>query len=63
MPNMLGLLRARARNEGLNVETRIMDGRALQSARPDFQGLPVDPPPLPLQLQDPERLRKQLAGD
>lgn len=35
--------------------------RALQSVRPGFQGLPMDPPPLPLQLRDPERLRAVLA--
>jgi ubiquinone/menaquinone biosynthesis C-methylase UbiE len=118
---MLELLRARARQEGLNIETRVMDGHALelddntfdmagsqfgvmlfpdmpkglsemvrvvkpggrvlmnvygdphkieffgffvsaiQSVRPDFNGLPMDPPPLPFQLQDPERLRRELA--
>ena len=36
--------------------------RALQAARPDFDGLPADPPPLPFQLQDPERLRKELVA-
>lgn len=36
--------------------------RALQSVRPEFQGLPMDPPPLPLQLRDPERLRAVLAA-
>jgi ubiquinone/menaquinone biosynthesis C-methylase UbiE len=120
-PRMLELLSARARQEGLNIETRVMDGRALelddnsfdmagsqfgvmlfpnmpkgiremvrvvkpggrvlmnvlgdprkieffgffmgaiQSVRPDFNGPPMDPPPLPFQLQDPERLRKELA--
>jgi SAM-dependent methyltransferase len=34
---------------------------AIQSVRPDFNGPPMDPPPLPFQLQDPERLRKELA--
>lgn len=118
---MLELLRARARQEGLNIETRVMDGHALelddnsfdmagsqfgvmlfpdmpkgisemvrvvkpggrvlmnvygdphkieffsflvgaiQSVRPDFNGPPMDPPPLPFQLQDPERLRKEFA--
>ena len=29
--------------------------------RPDFTGPPMDPPPLPFQLQDPERLRRELA--
>jgi ubiquinone/menaquinone biosynthesis C-methylase UbiE len=120
-PIMLELLRARARQEGLNIETRVMDGHALelddnsfdmagsqfgvmlfpdmpkgisemvrvvkpggrvlmnvygdphrieffgflvaaiQSVRPDFNGPPTDPPPLPFQLQDPERLRKEFA--
>lgn len=120
-PVMLDLLRVRARQEGLNIETRVMDGHALevddnsfdmagsqfgvmlfpdmpkglsemvrvvkpggrvlmnvygdphkieffgffvaaiQSVRPDFNGPPMDPPPLPFQLQDPERLRKEFA--
>jgi SAM-dependent methyltransferase len=120
-PVMLELLRARARQEGLNIETRVMDGHALelddnsfdmagsqfgvmlfpdmpkgisemvrvvkpggrvlmnvygdphkieffgflvgaiQSVRSDFNGPPMDPPPLPFQLQDPERLRKEFA--
>jgi hypothetical protein len=34
---------------------------AIQSVRPDFNGPPMDPPPLPFQLQDPERLRKEFA--
>jgi ubiquinone/menaquinone biosynthesis C-methylase UbiE len=119
---MLGLLDQRARKEGLGIETRVMDGHALeldddsfdmagsqfgvmlfpdmpkgieemarvvkpggrvlmivygdphkieffgffvnaiQSVRPDFTGPPMDPPPLPFQLQDPERLRKELAA-
>lgn len=119
---MLDLLRARAREEGLDIETRVMDGHALlladntfdaagsqfgvmlfpdmpqgiremarvvkpggrvlmsvygdphrieffgfivaaiQSVRPGFTGPPMDPPPLPFQLQDPERLRKELAA-
>jgi pimeloyl-ACP methyl ester carboxylesterase/ubiquinone/menaquinone biosynthesis C-methylase UbiE len=121
-PAMLELLGARARRQGLNIETRVMDGhaldladdsfdmvgsqfgvmlfpdmprgiremarvvkpggrvllhaygdpheieflaffvRALQAVRPDFHGLPMDPPPLPLQLQDPERLRREFAA-
>jgi SAM-dependent methyltransferase len=120
-PVMLDLLRARARQERLNIDTRVMDGHALelddngfdmagsqfgvmlfpdmpkgisemvrvvkpggrvlmnvygdshkieffgffvaaiQSVRPDFNGPPMDPPPLPFQLQDPERLRKEFA--
>lgn len=119
---MLECLRARAHQEGLDIETRVMDGhaldlddggfdmsgsqfgvmlfsdmprgiqemvrvtrpggrvallaygapeeieflqfftRAVQAVRPDFPGLPTDPPPLPLQLQDPERVRKELAA-
>jgi SAM-dependent methyltransferase len=119
---MLDLLGQRARKEGLSIETRVMDGHALeldddsfdmagsqfgvmlfpdmpkgiremarvvkpggrvlmivygdphrieffgffvgaiQSVRPDFTGPPMDPPPLPFQLQDPERLRKELAA-
>jgi ubiquinone/menaquinone biosynthesis C-methylase UbiE len=35
--------------------------KAIQSVRPDFTGPPMDPPPLPFQLQDPERLRQELA--
>src|SRR5687767_10642743 len=113
-PAMLKLLEARAGQEGLTVETRVMDGQALQlddnsfdlagsqfgvmlfpdmpkgisemarvvkpggrvlmnvygdphkieffgffvdsiqSVRPSFNGPPMDPPPLPFQLQDPE---------
>lgn len=34
--------------------------RAIQSVRPDFSGPPMDPPPLPFQLQSPERLRSEL---
>ena len=36
--------------------------RAVQAARPDFDGPPSDPPPLPFQLQDPQRLRAELAA-
>jgi ubiquinone/menaquinone biosynthesis C-methylase UbiE len=120
-PVMLERLRARARAEGLDVETRVMDGhalelddggfdlagsqfgvmlfpdmpkgiremarvvrpggrvlmnvygdpheieffglfvRAIRSVRPDFEGPPTDPPPLPFQLQDPERLRSEFT--
>jgi SAM-dependent methyltransferase len=119
---MLELLEKRARTEGLVIETRVMDGHALQlddnsfdiagsqfgvmlfpdmpkgiremarvvkpggrvlmsvygdphrieffdffvgaiqSVRPDFTGPPMDPLPLPFQLQDPERLREELAA-
>lgn len=119
---MLELLSARARSEGLSIETRIMDGHALeladssfdmagsqfgvmlfpdmpkgiremtrvvkpggrvlmtvygnphkidflgfligaiQSVRPGFTGPPMDPLPLPFQLQDPKTLHKELAA-
>jgi len=35
---------------------------AIQTVRPGFEGPPMDPPPLPFQLQDPDRLRQELAG-
>ncbi len=34
--------------------------RAIQSAVPGFTGPPTDPPPLPFQLQDPQRLEREL---
>ncbi|OHV72832.1 SAM-dependent methyltransferase [Ensifer sp. LCM 4579] len=34
---------------------------AVQSVRPEFNGPPMDPPPLPFQLSDPERLAVELA--
>ena len=118
---MLALLDARARGEGLDIRTRVMDGHALdiedeafdvagsqfgvmlfpdmpkgiremvrvvkrggrvlvtaygdphridflgfliaaiRRVRPDFDGPPTDPPPLPFQLQDPERVREALT--
>ena len=121
-PVMLELLKQRASKEELNIETRVMDGHALelddnsfdmagsqfgvmvfpdmpkgisemarvvrlggrvlmiaygdphkieffsffvnaiQAVRPDFAGPPMDPPPLPFQLRDPERLHKELAA-
>ena len=121
-PVMLGRLEAGARKEGLALETRVMDGHALelednlfdvsgsqfgvmlfpdmprgisemarvtkpggrvlmnvygppqeieffgffvhaiQAVVPDFTGPPMDPPPLPFQLQDPERLRRELGN-
>jgi SAM-dependent methyltransferase len=121
-PVMLELLRTRARQEGLTIETQVMDGHALelddnsfdmagsqfgvmlfpnmprgiremvrvvkpggrvlmhvygdphhidffnffvkavQAVRPDFNGPPLDPPPLPFQLQDPARLRQELTS-
>ena len=120
-PAMLEKLEARARNEGLDLETRVMDGHALeledgafdmsgsqfgvmlfpdmprgiselarvtkpggrvlmnvygapqkieffgffvhaiQAVVPSFTGPPMDPPPLPFQLQDPEKLRQELG--
>lgn len=120
-PAMLEHLDARARQEGLNIDTRVMDGHALeledntfdvagsqfgvmlfpdmpkgisemarvvkpggrvlmnvygdpheieffgffvqaiQTVVPSFEGPPMDPLPLPFQLQDPERLRRELA--
>ena len=120
-PVMLELLTTRASAEGLSVETRVMDGHALQldddsfdvagsqfgvmlfselskalremvrvmkpggrvllhaygnpheieflgflvaavqSVRPDFDGPPMDPPPLEFQLADPDRLRRELS--
>jgi len=119
-PVMLERLEARARGEGLELETRVMDGHALelddgvfdmsgsqfgvmlfpdmprgiselarvtrpggrvlmsvygapqkieffgffvhaiQAVVPDFTGPPMDPPPLPFQLQNPEKLRNEL---
>jgi len=121
-PVMLELLDGRVRKESLNIETRVMDGHALELAadsfemagsqfgvmlfpdmpegisemvrvvkpggrvliitygdpskidflgffvaairtiRPDFDGPPMDPLPLPFQLHDPERLRNELAA-
>ncbi len=120
-PVMLEHLNARVRKEGLSIETRVMDGHALelkdntfdiagsqfgvmlfpdmprgisemarvtkpggrvlmhvygnphkieffgffvgaiQSVVPSFEGPPMDPLPLPFQLQDPERLRQEFA--
>lgn len=34
---------------------------AMQAAVPDFDGLPMDPPPLPFQVADPEKLRARFA--
>jgi ubiquinone/menaquinone biosynthesis C-methylase UbiE len=121
-PRMLQLLEARAADERLSIETRVMDGHALefddnsfdiagsqfgvmlfpdmpkgvremtrvvkrggrvlmsaygdphdidflgffvasiQSVRPEFTGPPMEPVPLPFQLQDRERLRTELAS-
>jgi ubiquinone/menaquinone biosynthesis C-methylase UbiE len=36
--------------------------RAVQSVRPDFDGPPMDPLPLPFQLSDPERLVRELTA-
>ena len=35
---------------------------AIRCVRPDFDGPPMEPPPLPFQLQDPDRLRNELAA-
>jgi ubiquinone/menaquinone biosynthesis C-methylase UbiE len=35
--------------------------RAVQSVRPEFDGPPMNPPPLPFQLSDPNRLRIELT--
>ena len=35
---------------------------AIQAVRPTFAGPPMDPPPLPFQLRDPERLRNELTA-
>jgi SAM-dependent methyltransferase len=119
---MLKKLEARAREEGLDLETRVMDGHALeleddvfdvagsqfgvmlfpdmprgikelarvtkpggrvlmtvygapqkieffsffvhaiQAVVPSFTGPPMEPPPLPFQLQDPEKLRQELGN-
>lgn len=34
---------------------------AMKATVPGFEGLPTDPPPLPFQLADPEKLRRMLA--
>lgn len=34
--------------------------RAISAAVPGFDGPPLDPPPLPFQLQDPDRLRREM---
>ena len=34
---------------------------AIQAVVPGFTGPPMDPPPLPFQLQDPEKLRQELV--
>lgn len=120
-PRMLERLEARAREERLDLKTRVMDGHALelkdesfdlsgsqfgvmlfpdmprgvaelarvtrpegrvvlvafgdvtkveffgffvgaiQAVVPEFTGPPLDPPPLPFQLQDPERVRQVFA--
>jgi hypothetical protein len=36
--------------------------RAIQTVRREFAGPPMDPPPLPFQLQNPEKLRQELAA-
>lgn len=34
---------------------------AIKAVNPEFQGLPIDPPPLPFQVSDPAKLEKQMA--
>ena len=36
--------------------------RAIASVRPGFEGSPMDPPPLPFQLQDPSKLEAELKA-
>lgn len=36
--------------------------RAVQSAVPGFTGPPMDPPPLPFQVQDPAKLRREMVN-
>jgi hypothetical protein len=36
--------------------------RAAQAAVPGFTGPPMDPVPLPFQVQDPERLRREMVN-
>jgi len=121
-PLMIGRLEQRAREEGLELEARVMDGhaldldsdrfdmaasefgvmlfpdlprglremvrvtrpggsvvvvafgspakvefiqfftRAVQAGVPGFAGLPMDPPPLPFQVQDPDKLRREMTA-
>ena len=35
--------------------------RAIRAAVPDFAGPPLEPPPLPFQVQDPEKLRREMV--
>ena len=35
---------------------------AMKSVVPDFTGLPQDPPPLPFQVSDPDKLRQEMAA-
>jgi pimeloyl-ACP methyl ester carboxylesterase/ubiquinone/menaquinone biosynthesis C-methylase UbiE len=44
------------------VEFIVFFIKAIKAARPDFPGLPLDPPPLPFQLRDPERLHHELIA-
>jgi ubiquinone/menaquinone biosynthesis C-methylase UbiE len=44
------------------VEFIVFFIEAIKAARPDFPGLPLDPPPLPFQLRDPARLRHELVA-
>jgi SAM-dependent methyltransferase len=35
---------------------------AMHAVVPDFTGLPMDPPPLPFQVADPEKFRREMTG-
>jgi ubiquinone/menaquinone biosynthesis C-methylase UbiE len=35
---------------------------AMQAVVPDFTGLPMDPPPLPFQVADPEKFHREMTG-
>lgn len=44
-----------------NVEFIQFFTRAVRAAVPDFTGLPKHPPPLPFQVQDPDKLRREMT--
>ncbi|HEU5100303.1 MAG TPA: methyltransferase domain-containing protein [Roseiflexaceae bacterium] len=50
-----------AYGDPLKIEFLTLLVQAVQSVRPEFKGPPMDPPPLPFQLRDPERLRQELV--
>jgi hypothetical protein len=57
-----GLVLVNAYGDPRKVEFLGFLVRAIQRVRPGFEGPPMDPPPLPFQLQDPARLAKELAA-